>query len=235
MDVEITINKVEITADSVEEDVELLETSQESPGLDVETPCDNETINEQEEIILEKDIKLNILKKVNDVIVSQFSTKLLTIFIDHDQNPLLNVLSMKCDPMFWVDQGLLHMNILVLNDSTIQIVLLTPNRNIVETYQCTSDSEVSSILNCVIERQDLPCHGFESQDHIYNQILQRVRKSDIDGTLIEKFNGKIIFRSRSCQYTYQGERKDLFRSLEMEISTSFVGIFQFMDPIFPFL
>lgn len=110
---------------------------------------------------------------------------------------------MKCDPMFWVDQGLLHMNILVLNDSTIQIVLLTPNRNIVETYQCTSDSEVSSILNCVIERQDLPCHGFESQDHIYNQILQRVRKSDIDGTLIEKFNGKIIFRSRSCQYTYQ--------------------------------
>ena len=142
---------------------------------------------------------------------------------------------MKCDPMFWIDQGLLHMNILVLNDSTIQIVLLTPNRNIVETYQCTSDSEVSSILNCVIERQDLPCHGFESQDHIYNQILQRVRKSDIDGTLIEKFNGKIIFRSRSCQYTYQGERKDLFRSLEMEISTSFVGIFQFMDPIFPFL
>ena len=57
MDVEITINKVEITADSVEEDIQVLETSQQSPRLDVENPGVDETINDQEEIILGDNIR----------------------------------------------------------------------------------------------------------------------------------------------------------------------------------
>ena len=54
-----------------------------SPGIDIETPSEND---------LTKDDKLDLLKKVNDLITTKFSTNLVTLLVDID-DPLINVLT----------------------------------------------------------------------------------------------------------------------------------------------
>ena len=54
-----------------------------SLGIDIETPSEND---------LTKDDKLDLLKKVNDLITTKFSTNLVTLLVDID-DPLINVLT----------------------------------------------------------------------------------------------------------------------------------------------
>ena len=146
----------------------------------------------------------------------------------------------RCDP-FYTDQGTLHANIQIIDASTLRVVLLTPNRNVIEDHNVSmSNSEVEQILQRLVEQKYVPCVGFDSNHQTYRNLLQRLRKSDIDGTLIEKYNGNIIFRSRSCQYTFvSNDENDIADQCQncydyiVELDSKYLGGAIFAKPIDP--
>ena len=164
----------------------------------VQVAFQEETVKKPPEI--SREIKDKILEEVN-LVISAFSN-FVTLHLDcEEQGPLLNILSIKSDP-FYVDQSVLHANITVLDTSQLLFSYLTPNREIYGDKIVINDvaTELPSLLDKLSQTNLISCTGFNWQDPRLGTLFQRIRKSDIDWSLIEKFNGQVVYRSRTCKY-----------------------------------
>ena len=119
----------------------------------------------------------------------------MTLFIDQNEDPLLSVLPIECDP-FYIDQGILHVNIFVRGTTELEVLTLTPNREVVESQTVplinNELSELEAILQRLLEKKYVACKGFDWQNETYNIVLQRLRKTELDSTLIGTCNYILI-------------------------------------------
>ena len=65
-----------------------------------------------------------------------------------------------------------------------------------------SDFDLHQVLAKLSAEDLASCTGFNWNDPRLSTLFQRLRKSDIDSSLIERFDGDIIYRSRACKYVY---------------------------------
>ena len=150
------------------------------------------------------DEKQSILQKVSETINETFPHQFITLYFANGADPLLSVIQPQSDP-FYVDQALLHANIKVNDESgKLEACILTPNREMVGDKMF--DFDLTQVLNKLSAQDLASCTGFNWNDPRLGTLFQRLRKSDIDSSLIERFDGDIIYRSRSCKYVYsEGE------------------------------
>ena len=163
----------------------------------------------QEEPIISRETKVQLLKDVNQLMNNEgYSSSFVTLYLDDGSiDPLLSILPAKSDP-FYVDQALLHANVTISNDSEFEFTYFTPNREkFGETIVVKSDisSQLPTLLNRLSSEELISCPGFSWFDTRLGTLFQRLRKSDIDWCLIEKFNGSIFYRARACKYVYSKE------------------------------
>ena len=169
---------------------------------------ENETIEVTNEVI-SRDEKSELLRKVCDHMNEKFSElQLITLFFassNQENNPLLSIIQPQNDP-FYIDQALLHANIQVSDSGALEATVLTPNREIIHKISVKEFDDLNEVLNKF--NQDLSsCSGFNWNDTRLGTLFQRLRKSDIDSSLIERFNGDIIYRSRSCQFVFDNNSR----------------------------
>jgi len=173
----------------------------------------------KEEQIISRQTKEQLLKSVNQLLNNEetYSLEFVTIYLDDDSSePLLSILPVKSDP-FYVDQALLHANVTISDASDFEFTYLTPNREKIGETLVIIKSDISfqlpSLLNRLLSHELISCTGFSWYDSRLGTLFQRLRKSDIDWCLIEKFNGSIVYRSRACNYVYErnpGEQSHTF-------------------------
>ena len=173
----------------------------------------------KEEHIISRQTKEQLLKSVNQLLNNEetYSLEFVTIYLDDDSSePLLSILPAKSDP-FYVDQALLHANVTISDASDFEFTYLTPNREKIGETLVIIKSDISfqlpSLLNRLLSHELISCTGFSWYDSRLGTLFQRLRKSDIDWCLIEKFNGSIVYRSRACNYVYErnpGEQSHTF-------------------------
>ena len=150
--------------------------------------------------------KTELLQRVCDHIKEKFSDWITLFF--QENNPLLSIIQAKNDP-FYVDQALLHANIQVSNSGVLEGTILTPNREIIHKIPLKEFNDLDEVLDKL--KQDVSsCTGFSWNDPRLGTLFQRLRKSDIDSSLIERFNGDIIYRSRACQYVLDNSSEEVF-------------------------
>ena len=177
---------------------------------------ENETIEVTNEVV-SRDEKTELLRKVCDHINEKFGElQLITLFFassNQDNNPLLSIIQPQNDP-FYIDQALLHANIQVSDSGALEATVLTPNREIIHKISVKEfDDDLNEVLNKF--NQDLSsCTGFNWNDTRLGTLFHRLRKSDIDSSLIERFNGDIIYRSRACQFVFDNSSSGSSRSSE---------------------
>lgn len=148
-----------------------------------------------------KEDKENALRKV-DEFISSYSRDVVTIYLD-SEDPILNVLPVTSDP-FYIDRSTLHANIHVTDLGEVEFCYLTPNREVFGDRILINDlpSVMPELLAKLVSNEFSSCAGFDEQDSSLGSLLQRLRKSDFALSLIEKYNGNIVYRSRSCQYVF---------------------------------
>lgn len=177
--------------EAVEIQVDQLEQSMELKG---------ETTNLEIEPVAKED-KETLLRKVDEFITS-FSQDFVTIYLD-SEDPILNVLPIKSDP-FYTDRSTLHANVHISDLGEIEFFFLAPNRDIFGERILVNDlSSVMPMLLTKLTSADMhSCAGFDEQDSSLGNLFQRLRKSDFALSLIEKYNGSIVYRSRSCEFVF---------------------------------
>lgn len=151
-----------------------------------------------------KDLRAHLLQKANELIAVAFQHDLVTLYVDDEACPILSVLKTRGSDPFYVDQALLHANLSVNDEGVLEFSLLSPNRELIRDIAQVYDlnSELPVLLKELSDSELESCSGFQWQDPRLGTLFQRLRKSDIDTTLIERYNGSIIYRSRTCKYSY---------------------------------
>ena len=172
----------------------------EVPNIEV-MPDEDETISVQVESV-SREIKDQLLKEVSQIL-EEFSKDFVTIYLEHSSEPLLSILPLRSDP-FYIDVAKLHANITITELGQVAFTFLTPNRERFEDEVIISDiaSEIPPLLEKLLSSELISCSGFNWQDSRLGTLFQRLRKSDIDWSLIEKFDGNVVYRSRSCQFVH---------------------------------
>ena len=155
---------------------------------------------------IDREEKCKVLQDVFSAI-SSISSGFATIFLD-DEDPLISVLPLNSDP-FYIDQSLLHANIRVNDESLVEFTFLTPNREPYDIIYITDYAEQLPTLLQRLQSHSLSaCQGFYSNDPRWDTLFLRLRKFDMDRSLTEKYNGKIIYRPRNCSYLFSKEPED---------------------------
>jgi hypothetical protein len=173
----------------------------------------NESHSTSSVVVASKEDKCAKLTHINELISQNFANDLLTIFVDDDVKPLLSILKTSMDP-FFVDQAALHANVVVDNNLIVSCSILTPNRELIRDIVTIENiaTDLTPILEELILSKTTACQGFQELDHRFGSLFQRLRKSDIANLLIERFNGNIIFRSRSCNFITANDGQEFFTS-----------------------
>lgn len=139
---------------------------------------------------------------------------LLSVIIQGEVLPFLSVIPAPTQPdPFLRDLNSLRLNVAFvsrdLDDkngaSPYQLkafLYSASSREIVLEVALTDDdflSDMSPVLNTISASQDTThCPGFDAEEA--EELFSKIRKVDLPSLLIEKYDGKILYRSRTCKY-----------------------------------
>ncbi len=168
-----------------------------------------------------RDFVLEKLQVASQFIASsEWANELVTILVEGNDRPRLCVLRTIADP-FLVDQSALRLNLEVVDDDPrLKLTVVTSSRSRVgdSVFVDDLDKDLAPALAQVSNGQLKMCHGFKENDVTWNELLSRIRKSDLANILIECYDGNVIYRARSCRIVDEsfsgclaGKRSDLWR------------------------
>jgi len=143
---------------------------------------------------------------------------LLTALLeDADRALLLSVTPKQTDRFLW-DQASLRLNIREAGDGGLTCQLFTFNRELVREYSLAGSGRAE--LGLIIDEDLLGdrynfCHGLTIGEK--ENFAGKINKSDIQHLLIEKYNGRVAFRSRDCNYVVDNNANQVRASEESRL------------------
>jgi hypothetical protein len=163
-------------------------------------------VNEQFEE-RKKERILSLLEDIESYIVQTYPDVLTILMEDPDEKPFLSV-SSKYPDKFLHDQSSLRLNIRQGTEEWLSCQLLTYNREVVRQADIKNiKTDVGVIIEDMIGDRYQYCNGltFKEEDNF----SQKIKKSDIQHILIEKYNGKVFYRSKDCKFIVDNNTNSL--------------------------
>jgi len=162
-----------------------------------EDEIDTEPVR-KEPVLLDREEVLNRLSEAEKFISSCYRDVVLLTMDDPTNRPFLNVFS-KYPDKFLYDQSSLRMNVKMSDDMKLFCEVLTNNRELVREAAVENiEIDIKAIMDDLNEARYQTCVGLPSEGQ--DNILQKIRKSDIPNLLLEKYNGSLIYRARDCRF-----------------------------------
>ena len=163
-------------------------------------------VNEQFEE-RKKERILGLLEDIESYIVQTYPDVLTILMEDPDEKPFLSV-SSKYPDKFLHDQSSLRLNIRQGTEEWLSCQLLTYNKEVVRQADIKNiKTDVGVIIEDMIGDRYQYCNGltFKEEDNF----SQKIKKSDIQHILIEKYNGKVFYRSKDCKFIVDNNTNSL--------------------------
>lgn len=149
-----------------------------------------------------------LIKEAEHFIRSTYPDVVTITMEDAASSPFLTVLSKYPDSRFLVDQSSLRLNIRLGSSTTVLICsLLTYNREVVreaEVEQAALAREMGDLVEDMLGERYICCSGLTLPSA---SLLEHLTKSDIPDIMIEKYNGAVVHRARTCPYIIDQETK----------------------------
>jgi len=191
----------------------LNQTIQSEHAYPISQDCDQKGEQDDKEAALEqyqerkKDRILSLLEDIESYIVLTYPDVLTILMEDPDEKPFLSV-SSKYPDKFLHDQSSLRLNITQGEEEWLSCQLLTYNREVVREADIKNVKiDVGVIIEDMIGDRYQYCNGltFKEEDNF----SQKIKKSDIQHILIEKYNGCVFYRSKDCKFIVDNNTNSL--------------------------
>jgi len=154
-----------------------------------------------------KERVLSLLEDIESFIIRTYPDVLTILMEDPDENPFLSV-SSKYPDKFLHDQSSLRLNIQQGSENCLSCMLLTYNREVIRQTDIKNiNTDVSIIIEDMIGDRYQYCRGLTFKDE--ENFCSKIKKSDIQHLLIEKYNGKVFYRSKDCKFIVDNNTNSL--------------------------
>ena len=147
-----------------------------------------------------------LLKEAEEFVRSTYPD-VVTLLIEDSfhSSPFLAISSKYPDSQFLVDQSSLRLNIKLSLDMTVLICsLLTYNREVVrrvEVKTAEMGREVGKLVEDLLGERYHCCAGLA-----LTPSFSKMEKSDVLQLMIEKYDGRMVYRSRQCSFVVDQEK-----------------------------
>ena len=146
-----------------------------------------------------------LLKEAEEFVCSTYPDVVTLLIEDSFHSPFLTISSKYPDSRFLVDQSSLRLNIRLGQDLTVLIcTLLTYNREVVRRAEVRTTEmakEIGILVEDMLGERYRCCAGLT-----LTPSFSKIEKSDILQLMIEKYDGRMVYRARQCGFVVDRER-----------------------------